>query len=88
MSSTPPGRNHWLNLMGYMQQVHCGGLPGNDQSPQSIWNRGERSLLEHAITCMFSTTEALRQRPWQEVKTILEMHRPTLGSLDDRWMEE
>ena len=76
----------WANLLEWLRCSHAKDVAAIPYFPEALHGAGRNDQHAYALGTLFLVTSALHKQPWEEVRAILISLRPTLGSVDERWM--
>ncbi|WPB02075.1 uncharacterized protein RHO25_006709 [Cercospora beticola] len=79
---------NWANLLQWMKFVHSGLVPPRKLTPAERWASGRHSTVRIVISSMNNMVRCLADRPWEEVKKLLEDQRVVLATTNARWMDD
>ena len=79
---------NWANLLQWMKFVHSGLVPPRKLTPAERWASGRHSTVRIVISSMNNMVRCLADRPWEEVKKLLEDQRVVLATTNASWMDD
>ncbi|KAK5127539.1 hypothetical protein LTR85_006879 [Meristemomyces frigidus] len=79
---------NWTNLLTWLHRYHRNEVIVGICEPKRLLKRTEDRSDDHLVVSgMFAMVRVLYKSPWEQLRKILEMQRPTLNILDGRWGE-